>query len=316
VAILRSARVDRPWRWAAAVAAGLLALSGAAACASSDATSNTIPTSAPSSPGAPSLPTGSAAKAVTSAGWTQTLNAEFDGSQLDTKIWRVGEPWQQAPGFQQGPDAYCPLPQGSQVTVSGGQLHLNATVNPKDKTGQLLSCGVSTRGSFSMTHGYVETRVKLPTGAGLWPSFWLLGNGTGADGWPKTGEIDAFEFINNGSAEGTPFVTIHWAGNCPDDHCSLTKIDPTIPRVPDFGTGWVTYGLLRTADSLTIYINGKAMATMTRGQRNPQGAAIGDVIFNGPMHIKLDLSAGGWATNPHVSTQPGEFSIDYVRAWS
>ena len=157
------------------------------------------------------------------------------------------------------------------MTVAGGALHLTATVNPTDPSGRLLSCSVSTRGAFSMSRGYVETRVRLPTGAGLWSSFWLLGNGTGAAGWPQTGEIDAFEFINNGISDGIPFFTTHWGGECPGGHCSLSQVDPPMQAIADYGTRWITYGLLRTADGVTVYVNGVETATMHRGERQRQG---------------------------------------------
>ncbi len=303
----------------AVILTGLLGLTCAAACGSSGgapAGPTGGPTATQSSPADTGSPSGAAAQAVSSAKWKEAFNADFDGTALDTKIWRVGEPWQQEPpGFEEGPDAFCPVPQGPQVTVADGALRLMATADPKAKN-KVLSCGVSTRGTFSMTHGYIEARVKLPTGAGLWPSFWLLGNGTGADGWPKTGEVDIFEFVNNGSADGIPFVTLHWGGDCPDGHCSITRLDSGLKAVKDYGSRWMTVGLLRTADSLTVYVDGVAQPSMRRGDRNPQGSPIGDVIFDSPMHVKLDLSAGGWATNPDVATQPGEYLIDYVRVWS
>ena len=36
--------------------------------------------------------------------------------------------------------------------------------------------------------------MKLPTGRGLWPAFWLLGANVDQVGWPQAGEIDIMEY--------------------------------------------------------------------------------------------------------------------------
>jgi hypothetical protein len=144
----------------------------------------------------------------------------------------------------------------------------------------------------------------------------MLGNGTGTEGWPKTGEIDLFEFVNNGKDNGIPFFTVHWAGNCPGGHCQLTQNNPYPAKIANYAGQWITYGMRRTATSLTIYINGKQTLQIQRTQRNPQGQQLGSVLFDSPMHIRFDLSAGGWAKNPSSPPAPGTFAVDYLRVWS
>ena len=261
------------------------------------------------------LPSGTAAPIPASAGWRLRADDEFYYGKLRSSLWSIGEPWNAAPGFVQSEDAYCPLPQTGQVTISGGALRLNALAKPtQGKTVQ--SCFVTTRNKFSFTHGFIEARVKLPSSPGLWPAFWLLGNGTGEQGWPQTGEIDMFEFVNNGHDDGIPFTTVHWGGSCPGGHCSYTQHNPYPARIANASSTWITYGMQRTGDSLTFYVNGKKTVQVKRGTRNAQGQQLGGVLFDSPMHIRLDLSAGGWAQQPGTTTKAGTFTIDYVRVWN
>jgi beta-glucanase (GH16 family) len=256
------------------------------------------------------------ATGVSTAGWTLKADDEFNDTKLDSKLWSIGEPWNSSPGFVEGDDAYCPLPQNGEVTERNGALQLNAIGVPSHGK-PLQSCFVTSRDKFSFTHGYIEARVKLPSSPGLWPAFWLLGNGTGAQGWPKTGEIDMFEFVNNGKDNGVPFFTVHWAGDCPGGHCQLTQNNPYPKAITDYAGRWVTYGMMRTANSLTIYIDGKQTLTVSRNQRNAQGQQLGSVLFDNPMHVRFDLSSGGdWAKNPNSASKPGSFAIDYLRVWS
>ena len=42
-------------------------------------------------------------------------------------------------------------------------------------------------------------RAKLPSGDGLWPAFWTLGNNISTVSWPACGEIDIFEMGSAGA---------------------------------------------------------------------------------------------------------------------
>ncbi len=38
------------------------------------------------------------------------------------------------------------------------------------------SARLQTKDRFSFTYGRVESRIKVPSGTGLWPAFWMLSN--------------------------------------------------------------------------------------------------------------------------------------------
>jgi beta-glucanase (GH16 family) len=46
---------------------------------------------------------------------------------------------------------------------------------------------------FSQEYGLIEARIKLASGGGLWPAFWMEGVDADKVGWPGCGELDAIE---------------------------------------------------------------------------------------------------------------------------
>ena len=45
----------------------------------------------------------------------------------------------------------------------------------------------------SWTYGYFEARLKLPTGKGTWPAFWMMPKNFTS--WPGDGEVDIMEEV-------------------------------------------------------------------------------------------------------------------------
>ena len=75
------------------------------------------------------------------------------------------------------------------------------------QTANYTSASLTTDGKHSWTFGRIDARIKLPEGQGIWPAFWMLGQNISQVGWPKCGEIDIMEHINN---EEILHGTLHW----------------------------------------------------------------------------------------------------------
>lgn len=247
-----------------------------------------------------------------------TLDENFETGVLDPQLWSIGEPWDKAPGAQLGPDGFLPIPTPlGLVEVSGGTLKIRAknAVRANSK----VDCGfVTTRGKFDFLHGYLETQVKLPSAAGLWPAFWLLGNGTGTMSWPRCGEIDIFEILQ-AVAPGVPFRTDHWADPVTNNHTQHTVGDSPGEAYPkpitNYAGRWVKFGLLRTIDKLVTYIDDQPMYTTLRTTKNADGKTPGPVVFDTPMHVRFDMQAGKWGEKAPL-VQPGQLEVQYLRAWT
>ena len=67
---------------------------------------------------------------------------------------------------------------------------------------QYTSARLLTKNRFEVAYGRVEARVKVPSGAGLWPAFWMLGTDIDQVNWPQTGEIDIMEYVGRDAQQG------------------------------------------------------------------------------------------------------------------
>lgn len=272
--------------------------------------SSSNPTTTPTTPS-------TATPAGVAGSWALAFEDTFALGSLNGQVWKPAEPWQSAPGYVQGPQAYNPLPPTAAVlAVAGDSLKVSAALQSiavGGTTYPVQAAEINTRLSYAFTRGYIEGRFKVPTGADLWPAFWLLGNGTGANGWPGTGEIDIFEFVNNGADDGRMFLTIH-GKDASGNHAQLAH-SPVV--VPSFGSvPWITVGLLRTANYLALFLNGSCVDRINRTETFPGGSALTAALFDDPMHVRIGMSDGGWGDNPGASPAAGSLEVDYVRAWT
>ncbi len=163
-----------------------------------------------------------------------------------------------------------------------------------------LSGIITSYESFKMTHGYVEARVKLPAGRGLWPAFWMLNTHY----VEKSPEIDVMEFL--GQNVDTVYHTYHYF----DVENNWAKI--STPSFTSLATNWAddfhTFGAAWTPNEIVWFIDGQEVRRISSSEYE---------IPNQAMYLLLNLAVGGnWPGSPDASTVfPAEFEIDYVRAY-
>jgi beta-glucanase (GH16 family) len=98
----------------------------------------------------------------------------------------------------------------SNASLDGhGALRITVRREPNSCGKEYTSASVWTKDKFDFLYGYVEARIKTPSGSGLWPAFWTEGS-TGS--WPDHGELDVMERVNSdpGSKETTHGGPLHW----------------------------------------------------------------------------------------------------------
>ncbi|MFT3751431.1 MAG: glycoside hydrolase family 16 protein [Paludibacter sp.] len=101
--------------------------------------------------------------------------------------------------------------------VSGENCLIITARKENYKFHKVTSGRISTQHKIEFKHGKIEAKIKFPkTANGLWPAFWLLGNGyPNNPAWPKCGEIDIVEMgnehgIKNGIQDRYFNGACHW----------------------------------------------------------------------------------------------------------
>ena len=131
-------------------------------------------------------------------------NDEFDGDSIDNSKWTydIGTG---ASGWGNNEWEYY-TDRKENAYVKDGILHIRAQKEDY-KGSKYTSARMLTKGKFSFKYGTVEARIALPTGKGIWPAFWMLGENIDTVGWPACGEIDIIEAVNS---ENIVYGTNHW----------------------------------------------------------------------------------------------------------
>lgn len=171
------------------------------------------------------------------------------------------------------------------------------------------SARIKSAGKYAFTYGRVEARMRLTTGQGIWPAFWLLGENVRTLGWPRGGEIDIME--NIGSRPGTVYGTLHGPGYSGDHGIQGVF---TLPEGHALAEGYHVYALDWAPDSLRWSVDGQVYHTVTPASL-PKGAPW--VYNDAKFFIILNLAVGGnWPKFPDKSTVfPQTLYIDYVRVY-
>ena len=170
------------------------------------------------------------------------------------------------------------------------------------------SARLNTQGKFSQAYGRFEARIKMPTGKGIWPAFWMLGDDIHSVKWPTCGEIDIVE--NLGSEPSIAHGTIHGPGYS-GGHAIGAPF--TLPRNQRFSDGFHLFAVEWEPQEIRFYVDENLYAT-----RRPSDLPPGTKwVYDHPFFILLNLAVGGaWPGNPDATTQfPQKMLVDYVRVY-
>jgi len=178
-----------------------------------------------------------------------------------------------------------------------------------DGHGSYRSARLKTAGKQSFQYGYIEARIKLAYGQGIWPAFWMLGEDIGSVGWPSCGEIDIMENIGRTAWWGQNRSSLHGPGYSGGN--SLHG-DYNLPNGKYFKDGYHTFGMLWSADSITFSVDGVPFETRTSNDIPGKRWA-----FNHPFFFILNVAVGGnLPQSPDATTLfPQKMLIDYVRVY-
>jgi beta-glucanase (GH16 family) len=144
---------------------------------------------------------------------------EFDGTALDRSKWvTIG------PDFWVNNEQQAYVDRPDVLEVRDGLLVLTPRYAPgvdtnASRNADFIAGRVETAGKFNMRYGRVEARIRMPDAEGVWPAFWMVGNGP----WPTTGEIDVMEYVGERDWTGS---AIHGPGYSGDMGISNASTSP------------------------------------------------------------------------------------------
>jgi len=223
-----------------------------------------------------------------------TVFDDFNGSagaQPDAGKWSVVD----GTGWDAGIQNYT---SGSSVLDGHGHLALQAR-----KVGSGYATGrVQTKNKASFGYGTLVAQIKMPSGLGLWPAFWLVGADGDSNPWPGAGEIDIVEMVSEPS---TQYSSLH--GPVADVWHYLQ--DQIITRSSDLSGDFPNYWMTRTKDSITVGVD------RTTCEPHPTSLPPSATwVFNKPFYVILNLAVGGgWAGLPDSTTEfPATMLVDWV----
>ena len=234
-------------------------------------------------------------------------NDEFDGDAIDTSKWRF-EIGTGASGWGNNEWEYY-TDRKENAYIKDGVLHIRAQKEDY-KGSKYTSARMITKDKFSFTYGTVEARIALPTGKGIWPAFWMLGQNIDKVSWPACGEIDIIEAIND---ENIVYGTHHWQYN--GNHASYgnnTKDYYGTSKELDI-TQFHTYKMVWNEKLIAMYVD-----DFKYQEIDIEKAKDGLEAFHKPQFFILNVAvAGSWPGFEVDDTQfPNEMLVDYIRVES
>jgi beta-glucanase (GH16 family) len=259
----------------------------------------------------------------TSGTWNKIFEDTFTSASLDTTKWASGSWWSGDGTGTIAPNGEKQVYRPSQISQTGGNLRLyaqpeNSTYYDQPyiyKSGQVITGPTPysdppvPSARFSCTYGFMEARIKMPSGPGWWPAFWTLAADVSID-WPFGGEIDIVEML--GPQPGVVEQHIHYDTGAGHQGPGFAY-DPATPS--DFTQDFHVYAVDWTATYIRWYVDGVQTFEFTNA------AAIPDI----PHYLILGLACGGNWLDELAGGGPGsgnptlgstaEVLVDWVRVW-
>ena len=212
---------------------------------------------------------------------------EFDAPALDRSKWQVVGPtfWvnEEEQAYIDSGETIRFMPAGSVAGADDGVLLLQPRFEegfetPAGRKADFVSGRITTSDKFDFTHGRAVARIRMPDATGVWPAFWLLGNGR----WPETGEIDIMEYVGEADWTGVALHGPGYSGETP--LVNKYHFEPGTDV-----TDWHEYEVDWDADRILFKVDGRLTYRVTRAMVEHYG----EWRFDTPKHIILNFAVGG-----------------------
>jgi len=195
--------------------------------------------------------------------------------------------------------------QQANAVVADGELSITAKLERAGNS-NYTSARIRSIDKVDFTYGRIEARIKLPSGGGLWPAFWMLSTDEPYGFWPQSGEIDIMEWVGNQKEK--VFGTLHFGQPSPDNRQTggtITSLDG------DYGDEYHVYAVEWEANEIRWYIDDFLFSTKTRADVIPERWP-----FDHDYHLLLNMAIGGnFGGSVDTRVFPATMKVDYVRLY-
>lgn len=243
-------------------------------------------------------------------GYSLVWSDEFDGESINPDNWNFetgdGTAYGLPPGWGNAEkQIYTSSSDNAYITMDDGNDVLAITAL-KGGADDYTSAKLTTEGLQSMLYGRIEIKAKVPSGNGLWPALWMLGENRPIIEWPGCGEIDIMEVLGRDPAN--MYTTLHFVkdgnekGELQDVH--------QLQSGANFSADYHVYGVEWTPEKVQFLLDGEMVYE--------ENIASDMKEFQRPFYAILNLAVGGyWPGDPDGSTSfPATMFVDYVRYYS
>lgn len=231
---------------------------------------------------------------------------EFEGTTLDANVWTpqkgIGNN-----GWGNGEKQYY-TDRHENLRVEDGCLVIEARKEAVESS-EYTSARIISRGNKQFTYGKMEARISLPSGGGLWPAFWMLGNGN----WPACGEIDIMEYVGN--VPNRILGTLHTTKDRDGSHSSraYTGCTNVENNFHIYGIEW-TQEEIKGKDVIRFYVDGDVYSEQVESviDNNDYWP------FNKPEFFIINLAVGGslgGRIDDAIWSEPRLMKVDWVRVY-
>jgi beta-glucanase (GH16 family) len=173
------------------------------------------------------------------------------------------------------------------------------------------SARLKSQGLQEFQYGRIEARIKVPSGAGTWPAFWMLGADFEQDSadparqWPNIGEIDIMEYV--GREPDLVVGTLHGPGYAGAGGLTKWNRQPE-PIADDFHTfavEWDEAGIRWFFNDEQYY------------ELGPENLGSREWVFDNEFFLILNLALGGTlGGNIALDLEfPIQYYVDHVRVY-
>lgn len=231
---------------------------------------------------------------------------EFNGTQVDLSKWT----------FETGTGCDISLCgwgnnelqyyQSKNATVSNGILSITAK---KEKVlgSSYTSARMKSLLKGDWTYGRFEARIKLPSGAGLWPAFWMLPSDNYYGVWPASGEIDIMENISK--TPNTVLGTLHYGSSNSTHQFTGSNF---VLNSGTFSDAFHNFAVEWEPGKIRWFVDDILYQTVTATDISPNNWPFDKRFF-----FILNLAVGGNLGGAvDTSIFPQSMQVDYVRVYA